>query len=37
MLMSNRFSYLDIVHYLQDMGVEISIGSVHRYAKRMKG
>lgn len=37
MLMSNRFSYLDIVHYLQDMGVKISVGSVHRYAKRMKG
>lgn len=36
MLMSNRFSYLDIVHYLQDMGVEISVGSVHRYAKRMR-
>ena len=36
MLMSNRFSYLDVVHYLQDMGVEISVGSVHRYAKRMR-
>ncbi len=36
MLMSNRFSYLDIIHYLQDMGVEISVGSVHRYAKRMR-
>ena len=36
MLMSNRFSYLDIVRYLQDMGVEISVGSVHRYAKRMR-
>ena len=36
MLMSNRFSYLDIVHYLQDMGVEISVGLVHRYAKRMR-
>lgn len=37
MLMSNRYSYLDIVNYLQDMGVEISVGSVHRYAKRMRG
>ena len=36
MLMSNRFSYLDVVHYLQDMGVEISVGLVHRYAKRMR-
>lgn len=36
MLMSNRFSYLDVVHHLQDMGVEISVGSVHRYAKRMR-
>ncbi|MCM1227890.1 MAG: DUF3486 family protein [Clostridium sp.] len=36
MLMSNRFSYLEIAHHLQDMGVEISIGSVHRYAKRMR-
>lgn len=37
MLMSNRFSYLDVVNYLNDIGVEISIGSVHRYAKRMRG
>ena len=36
MLMPNRFSYLDVVHYLQDMGVEISVGLVHRYAKRMR-
>ena len=37
MLMSNRLSYLDIVHYLHDMGVEISITSVWRYANKMRG
>ena len=37
MIISNRFSYLDVVKYLQDLGIEISIGSVWRYAKRMKG
>ena len=37
MLMSNRFSYLDIVHYLHDMGVEILITSVWRYANKMRG
>lgn len=37
MIISNRFSYLDVVKYLQELGIEISIGSVWRYAKRMKG
>lgn len=37
MIISNRFSYLDIVKYLQELDIEISIGSVWRYAKRMKG
>lgn len=37
MIISNKFSYLDIVKYLQEMEVKISIGSVWRYAKRMKG
>lgn len=37
MIISNRFSYLDVVKYLQELDIEISIGSVWRYAKRMKG
>lgn len=36
MLMDDRHSYLDIVHFLNDIGVEISIGSVHRYSKRLR-
>ena len=28
MIISNRFSYLDVVKYLQELGIEISIGSV---------
>lgn len=36
MLVSNRYSYLDVVHFLQDMGIEISIGSVWRYAKKIR-
>ena len=37
MIISNRFSYLDVVNYLKELDIEISIGSVWRYAKRMKG
>ena len=37
MIISNRFSYLDVMKYLQEMGIEISVTSVWRYAKRMKG
>ena len=36
MIISNRFSYLDVVKYLQELGIEITITSVWRYAKRMK-
>ena len=36
MIMSDRFYYLDVVNYLNGLGIEISIGSVWRYAQRMK-
>lgn len=36
MIMSDRFCYLNVVNYLNGLGIEISIGSVWRYAQRMK-
>lgn len=36
MIVSDRYSYLDVVHYIQDIGVDISITSVWRYANKMR-